>query len=44
MTDDERARLRDLIAEDAAEVLRQYTDAEGVAFELGANLATAHAR
>lgn len=43
MTDDERARLRDLIAEDAAEVFRQYTDGEGLAFELGANVATARA-
>lgn len=44
MTDDERARLNDLIAADAAEVLRQYTDAEGLAFELDANVATAQAQ
>lgn len=41
MSDDERNRLADLIAGDAADVVRQYSDAEGLAFELGANVVTA---
>jgi len=43
MTDEDRARLSVLIADDSAEVARNYTDAEGLAFELGANVATARA-
>ncbi len=43
MADDERARLSELIAEDSAEVIRRYTDADGLAFELGAYIVTAHA-
>lgn len=43
MSDDERASLSSLVAEASAEVVRQYTDADGLAFELGANVATARA-
>ena len=41
MSDDKRTRLADLIAGDAADVVRQYSDAEGLAFELGANVVSA---
>jgi hypothetical protein len=43
LTDDERARLSCVIAEDSAEVLRQYTEAGELTFELGANVAMARA-
>jgi hypothetical protein len=44
MSDDERARLVSAIANDSDEVLRQYTDAGALAFELGANVAMARAK
>ncbi len=44
MTDEERARLSDLIAADSTDVVRQYGDGEGIAFGLAANVATARAR
>jgi hypothetical protein len=44
MTDDERASLSDLVAQDRAKVVRRYTHAEGFAFELGANVATARTK
>jgi ubiquinone/menaquinone biosynthesis C-methylase UbiE len=43
-TDDERASLSDVVAQDSAEVVRRYTDAEGLVFELAANVATARAK
>lgn len=43
MSDEERARLSDLIAGDSAQVVQQYTDADGLAFQLGANVPTARA-
>ena len=43
MTNEERARLGDLIAEESAEVARRYTNGDGLAFDLGANVATARA-
>lgn len=42
-SNDERSRMADLVAADAAEVVRQHTSADGLAFELGANVATARA-
>jgi ubiquinone/menaquinone biosynthesis C-methylase UbiE len=44
MNHQERARLTDLIAQDSAQILRQYADADGLAFELGAYVATARAQ
>ncbi len=41
MTDDERKRILEAIADDSAPVLRAYTDGSGLAFELSTNLATA---
>lgn len=41
MSESERAALVDLIVDDSAEVVQQYSGAEGLAFELGANVATA---
>jgi hypothetical protein len=41
MSNDERNHLAELIAEDAADVVRQYSDGDGLAFELGANVVTA---
>ena len=41
MKDDERARLVDAIVEESAAIVRQYTTAGELAFELGANVATA---
>jgi ubiquinone/menaquinone biosynthesis C-methylase UbiE len=38
---DERARLVDLIVDDCADLVRQYSDGEGLTFELPANVATA---
>jgi ubiquinone/menaquinone biosynthesis C-methylase UbiE len=42
--DDERARLSSMVAEESASVVQQYSDADGLAFELGANVATARAK
>jgi len=41
MSDEERGRLTDVIALESAEVLPAYTDAQGLAFEMVANVATA---
>jgi len=43
LTEDERQRIVDAIVDDSAEVLQRYTDAQGLAFELDANVATARA-
>jgi ubiquinone/menaquinone biosynthesis C-methylase UbiE len=42
MTDDERAKVSGAIVEDSAGVLKEYTDTEGLSFDIGANVATAH--
>jgi hypothetical protein len=39
-TDDERARLADVIVDESAGVLHDYTDVGALVFELGANVAT----
>jgi len=44
MSESERDRLGDLVAENSGDVLRTYTNADGLTFELGANVATAQAR
>ena len=44
MAEDERARISDLIVADSAGVVRTYTDTEGLAFELGANVAMARSK
>jgi hypothetical protein len=41
MTDEERARLFAVIAEETAAIAQQHTGADGLTFELGANVATA---
>jgi ubiquinone/menaquinone biosynthesis C-methylase UbiE len=41
MSDEERARVTDAIIQDSAEVQASYTDGRGLAFEIGANLASA---
>lgn len=41
MSEEERARAAAAIASDSAEVLASCTDGEGLAFEIGANVATA---
>jgi ubiquinone/menaquinone biosynthesis C-methylase UbiE len=41
MSREERARLSDLIAQDSARIVRRYATSGGLAFELGANVATA---
>lgn len=43
MSEQERAQLVDLIVDDCAEVVRQYSDAEGLVFDLATNVATARA-
>jgi hypothetical protein len=43
LNEPERAKLVDALVGDSAEVVRQYADAGGLAFELGANVATARA-
>jgi hypothetical protein len=43
MTDDERARLVAVIAEESAATAQRHTGADGLTFELGANVATARA-
>ena len=41
MTDDERAKVSGAIVEDSAGVLKEYTDTEGLSFDISANVATA---
>lgn len=41
MSDDERQRVVQVITRDSEEVRRQYTDNEGLAFEIRSNIATA---
>ena len=43
MTENERDRLSELVAEESGDVVRRYTDADGLAFELAANVAMARA-
>lgn len=43
MDDDERKRAVEVIVSESAPVLRSYTDASGLTFELSSNLATAKA-
>ena len=43
MNEQERANLVDVIVNESAEVVRQYADADGLSFELGANVAKARA-
>jgi ubiquinone/menaquinone biosynthesis C-methylase UbiE len=43
MNDEQRQQIVDAIVNDSADVVRQYTDAHGLVFELGANVATAQA-
>jgi SAM-dependent methyltransferase len=42
-TEEERARLVTVIADESAEAVRQYSSSDGLSFELGANVATARA-
>jgi ubiquinone/menaquinone biosynthesis C-methylase UbiE len=41
MNDEERAGLVDLLVDECADVVQQYADADGLSFELGANVAAA---
>lgn len=41
MTEDERARFIEVIARESADVVATHTDAKGLTFEIGANVATA---
>ena len=41
MSEPERTHLVDVIIDDSAEAVRQYSGAGGLSFELGANVATA---
>ena len=43
MNEQERANLVEVIVNESAEVVRQYADADGLSFELGANVAKARA-
>jgi hypothetical protein len=44
LTDEERAKLVDDIVAASADVVRQYSDVDGLAFELSANVATAQTK
>jgi hypothetical protein len=40
MTDDERVSLTAIIVGESAGVLREYSDSEGLTFQIGSNVAT----
>jgi hypothetical protein len=41
MTDEQRQQVVEMIINDSADIVRQYTDSHGLTFELGANVAAA---